>query len=110
MTINTVVVKGPTVAERPRRGYASGKDDYLARLAKVEGQVRGLERMIGEDKYCPDVVVQIASVTRALQEVAVGLLNDHLRHCVMTAVQSSHAEGDAILDEVASTIRQVIRL
>jgi DNA-binding FrmR family transcriptional regulator len=104
MTINTVVVKGPKVAERPRRGYAYGKDDYLARLAKVEGQVRGLQRMIGEDKY------QIASVTRALQEVAVGLLNDHLSHCVMKAVQSSDAEGDASLDEVASTIRQVMRL
>ena len=110
MTMNTVVVKGPTVAERPRRGYAYGKDDYLVRLAKVEGQVRGLQRMIGEDKYCPHVVVQIASVTRALQEVAVGLLNDHLSHCVMKAVQSSDAEGDASLDEVASTIRQVMRL
>ena len=110
MTLNAVGVKSRALAGRPRRGYASGKDDYLARLAKVEGQVRGLQRMIGEDKYCPDVVVQIASVTRALQEVAVGLLNDHLRHCVMTAVQSSKGEGDASLNEVASTIRQVMRL
>jgi DNA-binding FrmR family transcriptional regulator len=87
MMVSRVATSNRGVSERPRRGYASGMDDYLARLAKVEGQVRGLQRMIGEDKYCPDVVVQIASVTRALQEVAVGLLNDHLRHCVMTAVQ-----------------------
>ena len=110
MTINDVTLESPSASQHPRRGYAYGKDDYLVRLAKVEGQVRGLERMIGEDKYCPDVVVQIASVTRALQEVAVGLLNDHLSHCVMKAVQSSDDEGDASLDEVASTIRLVMRL
>ena len=95
---------------RTARGYASGKDDYLARLRKVEGQVRGLQRMIEADAWCPDVVTQVASVTRALQEVAVGLLNDHLHHCVMHAVHSSEADGDHALDEVAGTIRQVIRL
>ena len=97
-------------APRPARGYASGKDDYLARLRKIEGQVRGLQRMIEADTWCPDVVVQVASATRALQEVAAGLLNDHLRHCVATAARSSAAEGDAALAEVAGTIRQVIRL
>ena len=97
-------------ARRTARGYASGKDDYLTRLRKVEGQVRGLQRMIEADAWCPDVVTQIASATRALQEVAVGLLNDHLRHCVMHAVHSSEAEGGQALDEVAGTIRQVIRL
>jgi DNA-binding FrmR family transcriptional regulator len=92
------------------RGYASGKDDYLSRLAKVEGQVRGLERMVEADTYCPKIVVQISSATRALQEVAVGLLSDHLQHCVVSASRSSDAEGEASLDEVASTIRQVLRL
>ena len=62
----------PAGGERPRRGYASGKADYLSRLAKIEGQVRGLQKMVDADTYCPDVVVQVASVTRALQEVAVG--------------------------------------
>lgn len=95
---------------RPARGYASGKDDYLARLRKVEGQIRGLQRMIGEDTWCPDVVIQVASAIRALQEVAAGLLNDHLAHCVATAVRTSDAEGEAALAEVAGTIRQVIRL
>ncbi len=97
-------------ARRPGRGYASGKDDYLTRLRKIEGQVRGLERMIEADTWCPDVVTQVASVTRALQEVAVGLLSDHLRHCVLSAARTSRAGGEDTLAEVASTIRQVVRL
>ncbi len=95
---------------RPARGYASGKDDYLARLRKIEGQVRGLQRMIEADTWCPDVVVQVASATRALQEVAAGLLNDHLRHCVASAARRSDIDAEAALAEVAGTIRQVIRL
>jgi len=96
--------------ERPRRGYASGKADYLSRLRKIEGQVRGLQKMVEADTYCPAVVIQVASVTRALQEVAVGLLTDHLHHCVVNAVHASEDGGQASLGEVASTIRQVIRL
>jgi DNA-binding FrmR family transcriptional regulator len=95
--------------DRPRRGYASGKEDYLARLRRIEGQVRGLQRMVQADTYCPQVVIQVASATRALQEVAVGLLNDHLRHCETAAVRSPEG-GDASMAEVASTIRQVMRL
>src|SRR5215831_81403 len=86
-------------ARRTARGYASGKDDYLRRLRKVEGQVRGLQKMIEADTWCPDVVIQVASVTRALQEVAVGLLTDHLRHCLMDAAHRSSAEGDQLLAE-----------
>ena len=97
-------------ARRPTRGYASGKDDYLARLRKIEGQVRGLQRMIEGDTWCPDVVIQVSSVTRALQEVAIGLLNDHLSHCVVDAARSSEADSGGLLDEVAATIRQVVRL
>ena len=95
---------------RSLRGYASGKDDYLRRLRRIEGQVRGLQHMIEEDRWCPDIVTQVASATRALQEVAVGLLNDHLRHCVTAAARSWVAEGEDRLDEVAATIRQVVRL
>ncbi|MDA8342699.1 MAG: metal-sensitive transcriptional regulator [Actinomycetota bacterium] len=93
-----------------RRGYASGKDDYLVRLRKIEGQVRGLQQMIESDRWCPEVVVQVASATRALQEVAVGLLDDHLRHCVLSAAGESPEAGAAQLDEVTATIRQVVRL
>jgi CsoR family transcriptional regulator, copper-sensing transcriptional repressor len=95
---------------RRRRGYASGKADYLSRLRKIEGQVRGLQKMVEADTYCPDVVVQVGSVTRALQEVAVGLLTDHLHRCVVDAARASQDDGQASLGEVASTIRQVIRL
>jgi DNA-binding FrmR family transcriptional regulator len=101
---------GPAGGERPRRGYSSGKADYLSRLAKIEGQVRGLQKMVDAGTYCPDVVVQVASVTRALQEVAVGLLTGHLHHWTVNAAQASEAAGQASLGEVASTIRQVIRL
>lgn len=99
-----------TGSTRPQRGYASGKEDYLRRLRKIEGQVRGLQKMIEADTWCPDVVIQVGSATRALQEVAVGLLNDHLRHCVLTAARGSGDAGAASLDEVASAIRQVVRL
>ena len=102
----------PWSASAPRsvRGYASGKDDYLARLRKIEGQVRGIQKMVEADSWCPDVVIQVASATRALQEVAAGLLTDHLRHCVLDAARASDATGEARLTEVAATIRQVIRL
>jgi DNA-binding FrmR family transcriptional regulator len=100
----------PRVAQPRVRGYASGKADYLVRLRKIEGQVRGLQRMIESDTWCPDVVVQIASATRALQEVAVGLVNDHLHHCVMAAAKGSDDNGQAALEEVAAVIRQVVRL
>jgi DNA-binding FrmR family transcriptional regulator len=101
----TVVQTG----RRPARGYASGKSDYLARLRRIEGQVRGLQRMVEADTYCPDVMIQVASAIGALQEVAVGLLNDHLRHCVTAAVRSPDG-GEASLVEVAGAIRQVVRL
>ncbi len=94
---------------RVARGYASGKEDYLARLRKIEGQVRGLQKMIEADTWCPDVVIQVSSATRALQEVAVGLLNDHLGHCVIAAARAPGG-ASAELSEVAATIRQVLRL
>ena len=95
---------------RPQRGYASGKDDYLRRLRKIEGQVRGLQKMIKADTWCPDVVIQVGSATRALQEVAVGLLNDHLHHCALTAARDSQDGGAASVDEMVLAIRQVVRL
>ena len=100
----------PGATRRADRGYASGKQDYLRRLRKIEGQVRGLQKMFEADAWCPDVLTQVASATRALQEVAVGLLNDHLRHCVRDAARTSGTDGDQMLDQVAGSIRQVVRL
>ena len=69
------------------RGYTMHRDDYLNRLRRIEGQVRGLQRMINEDEYCIDILTQIASVSKALQGVGLGLLDEHLRHCVADAVR-----------------------
>jgi DNA-binding FrmR family transcriptional regulator len=99
-----------TWSRHPGRGYAWGRDEYLARLRKIEGQVRGLQRMIEDNRWCPHIATQVASATRALQEVAAGSLNDHLRHCVMAAANGSDEKVQAHLDEVGATIRQVVRL
>ena len=72
--------------------------------------MRGLQKMIDNDTWCPDIVTQVGAITRALQEVAVGLLSDHLRHCVASALRTSGTSGEQAIDEVAGTIRQVIRL
>ena len=103
-------VRAKSATPKSTRGYASGVDDYLARLSKIEGQVRGLQRMIEEDRWCPLVITQISAVNRALEEVAVGLLSDHLRHCVLDAARKSIPEADQALVEVVHTIRQVVRL
>lgn len=92
------------------RGYATGRENYLVRLRRIEGQVRGVQRMLAEDRWCPDVVNQLAAITRATQEVAAGLLDDHVRHCVLEAARDSGDAGQARMDEVAAAIRQVIRL
>ncbi len=91
------------------RGYTLSKDQYLARLRRIEGQVRGLQGMIDDDKYCIDVLTQIASVTKALQGVGLGLLDEHLHHCVMAAAQESADAGDAKLDEAMSAIERMLR-
>ena len=70
-------------------GYAGDKSDELLRLRKIEGQNRGVTRMIDQDRYCIDVLTQISAVTRALQEVALGLLDDHIRHCVVDATRTT---------------------
>ena len=67
------------------RGYTNQKDDYLKRLRRIEGQIRGLQRMVDNDEYCIDVLTQVSAATRALQSVALGLLDEHLRHCVAGA-------------------------
>ena len=99
-----------TTAASAAPGYADRKADHLARLRKVEGQVRGIARMVDEDRYCIDVLTQVSAATRALQQVAFGLLDDHLRHCVVDAARSGRAEGEAKLDELAETLRRALRL
>ena len=76
-------------------GYTDAKDDYLKRLRRVEGQVRGIARMVDEDVYCIDILTQVAAVTKALQAVSIGLVEDHLAHCVVDAARQSPEEGAA---------------
>jgi len=88
-------------------GYSMSKDDYLRRLRRIEGQVRGLQRLVDEDTYCIDVLTQISAVTSALQSVAVGLLDEHLHHCVTDAVASGSPDAS---DKVAEATRAIERL
>ena len=91
------------------RGYSIGKDDYQARLRRIEGQVRGLQRMIDEDTYCIDVLTQIAAVTKALQAVSLGLLEDHVGHCVVNAARESDEAAAAKVREAAEAIARLVR-
>ncbi|MGE0879526.1 MAG: metal-sensitive transcriptional regulator [Acidimicrobiia bacterium] len=90
-------------------GYEMDKADFLNRLRRIEGQVRGLQRMIDEDQYCIDVLTQISSVTKALQSVAVGLLDDHLRHCVADAVKAGGKQADDRLTEATRAIERLVK-
>lgn len=92
------------------RGYTLHKDDYLNRLRRIEGQVRGLQRMIEDDTYCIDVLTQIVSVTKALQGVGLGLLDEHLRHCVQEAAAASRAEGEAKIAEAVQAVERLLRV
>lgn len=91
------------------RGYTMHKDDYRNRLRRIEGQVRGLQRMIEEDEYCIDVLTQIASVSKALQGVGLGLLDEHLRHCVKAAAQESDDAGDEKVHEAVTAVERLLR-
>jgi DNA-binding FrmR family transcriptional regulator len=93
----------------PKRGYQLSKDDYLRRLRRIEGQVRGLQQMIEDDRYCIDVLTQISSVSAALQGVSVGLLDEHLRHCVVEAAAAGGAEADEKLSEASEAVSRLLR-
>jgi len=90
------------------RGYTMEKDDYLKRLRRIEGQVRGIQRMVDDDTYCIDILTQLSAVTKALQSVGIGLLEEHVNHCVLHAAQ----EGDeaAAREKVAEATRAIERL
>ncbi len=91
------------------RGYAMRKDEYLRRLRRIEGQVRGLQRMIEEDQYCIDILTQISSVSRALQGVGLGLLDEHIRGCVRRAVATSDDGGERDLTEAVQAIERLLK-
>jgi DNA-binding FrmR family transcriptional regulator len=91
------------------RGYTDRKQDVERRLRRIEGQVRGIHRMVQEDAYCIDVLTQISAATKALQSVAIELLDDHLGHCVRDAVTSGGPEAEAKVAEASAAIARLVR-
>ena len=90
-------------------GYLNDKDAYLSRLRRVEGQVRGIARMVEDEKYCIDVLTQISAATSALQSVALGLLDDHMNSCVLDAAKQGDAAAKQKLDEASKAIARLVR-
>ncbi|WP_439659440.1 metal-sensitive transcriptional regulator [Lentzea sp. HUAS TT2] len=90
-------------------GYTDNKEAHLRRLKRIEGQVRGLQRMIENDDYCIDVLTQISAATRALQAVSLGLLNEHLKHCVSEAITEGGTKADEKIAEASNAIARLVR-
>jgi CsoR family transcriptional regulator, copper-sensing transcriptional repressor len=90
-------------------GYAGHKDDHLRRLRRIEGQVRGIAKMIEDDKYCIDVLTQVSAATRALQNVALGLLDEHMAGCVVDAAKAGDAEAAEKVQEASAAIARLVR-
>ena len=90
-------------------GYAERKDSHLKRLRRVEGQVRGLQRMVDEDQYCIDILTQVSAATKALQAFSLELLEEHLAHCVVEAAQRGGPEADEKVREAADAIARLVK-
>lgn len=108
------VTAGPGTAHLPPHGYTGNKDAYLRRLKRIEGQVRGIARMVDEDKYCIDILTQVSAVTKALHAVSLGLMEEHIGHCVVGAASepdpAARAEAiDAKVKEAADAIGRLLR-
>jgi DNA-binding FrmR family transcriptional regulator len=92
-----------------QHGYLSRKDDYLKRLRRIEGQARGLQRMVEGEKYCIDILTQVSAMTKALQAVSLGLLEEHLRTCVVEAAKAGGREGEEKVREASEAIARLVR-
>jgi DNA-binding FrmR family transcriptional regulator len=92
-----------------QHGYIHDKDAYLRRLRRIEGQARGLQRMVEEEQYCIDILTQVSAMTKALQSVSLGLLEEHLSHCVVDAVAAGGPEAEAKLKEASDAIARLVR-
>lgn len=90
-------------------GYSETKPDHLKRLRRIEGQVRGIAKMVEEDKYCIDVLTQVSAATKALQSVALLLLDDHMGHCLVEAARAGGAEQEVKLKEASEAIARLVR-
>jgi DNA-binding FrmR family transcriptional regulator len=90
-------------------GYEENKLEYQRRLRRIEGQVRGLQAMVDDNRYCIDILTQISAVNRALQSVALGLVDDHLSHCVREAIDAGGPAADAKVAEASAAIARLVR-
>jgi DNA-binding FrmR family transcriptional regulator len=90
-------------------GYSASKDDQLKRLRRIEGQIRGLQRLVEEDQYCIDILTQVSAATKALQSFSLGLLDEHIAHCVVEAAQRGGAEADDKVREAQQAIARLVR-
>lgn len=90
-------------------GYITEKDRYLSRLRRIEGQARGIHKMVDQDTYCIDVLTQISAVTSALENVALGLLEDHLKHCVVNAAKTGGPEAEEKIKEASAAITRLVK-
>ncbi|EGG48256.1 metal-sensitive transcriptional regulator [Streptomyces griseoaurantiacus] len=95
--------------DRGIHGYHKQKDEHLKRLRRIEGQVRGLQRMVDEDVYCIDILTQVSASTKALQSFALQLLEEHLRHCVADAARKGGDEIDTKVEEATKAIARLLR-
>src|ERR671918_623976 len=92
-----------------QHGYIHAKDEYLKRLRRIEGQARGLQRMVEEEQYCIDVLTQVSAMTKALQSVALGLLDEHMAHCVVDAAREGGPDAEEKLREASDAIARLVR-
>jgi DNA-binding FrmR family transcriptional regulator len=90
-------------------GYSATKDAHVKRLRRIEGQVRGLQRQVETDTYCIDVLTQVSAATKALESFALGLLEEHLSHCVTAAIQTGGEEAEAKIKEASAAIARLVR-
>ncbi|MGP3706671.1 metal-sensitive transcriptional regulator [Gordonia paraffinivorans] len=95
--------------DQHQHGYIGRKDDYLKRLRRIEGQARGLQRMVEEDSYCIDILTQVSAMTKALEAVGLGLLEEHLAHCVVHAAQESDEAGREKVEEAMAAIARFVK-
>jgi len=95
--------------ETSHHGYIGSKDEFLKRLRRIEGQARGLQRMVEEEQYCIDILTQVSAMTKALQSVALGLLDEHMAHCVVDAAREGDAEAAVKIREASDAIARLVR-
>lgn len=97
------------MTEEHTHGYITDKAKYLNRMRRIEGQARGVTKMVDDEKYCIEILTQISALTSALQAVAVGLLDDHLKHCVVDAARMNSADADEKIKEATDAISRLVR-